>query len=268
MGKYDGYLIATDFDGTFAAPGAVISRENSQAIRHFQKNGGMFTIASGRIPTFLTRYKDDFVANAPLIATNGTVICDPETLEIMHCMPFGDDIDDFVAYLYQMEKVDRLLISSTGTSNANLLLPGSEGDKIWLNTREQPHSPDLYKDVSKPWCRLLCTQSPEDTLWLRDHLIANYGDQYEFCRSYASGLEIIAKDSGKGACLKWIRNYLGERIHTTIGVGDYENDISLIRDADIGYAVANAIDECKAVADRITVANTEHAIARIIDEIG
>jgi len=268
MGKYDGYLIATDFDGTFAAPGAVISRENSLAIRHFQENGGLFTIASGRIPTFLTRYRDDFVANAPLIATNGTVICDPETLKIMHCMPFGEGIEEFVALLYQMEQVDRLLVSGTGTNTNVVLGPDSDGDRIWMSTREHPHSPELYSGVAKPWCRLLCTQTAEDTLWLRDHLSAIYADKYEFCRSFDTGLEIIAKGSGKGACLKWIRNYLKDRVHTTIGVGDYENDITLIQDADIGYAVENAIDECKAVADRITVANTEHAIARIIDEIG
>ena len=57
------------------------------------------------------------------------------------------------------------------------------------------------------------------------------------------------------------------RVHTTIGVGDYENDLSLVRDADIGYAVGNAIDEVKAVASRVTVPNTQHAIARIIAEL-
>ena len=41
----------------------------------------------------------------------------------------------------------------------------------------------------------------------------------------------------------------------------------LIRMADIGYAVDNAVPEAKAVADRITVKNDEHAIARIIEAL-
>ena len=256
MGKYDGYLIASDFDGTLAGPGAIISRENSLAIRHFQENGGLFTIASGRIPSFLTGYSEDFRANAPLICTNGTVICDHETGRILHYMPFGAEIGGFVRYLFSLRQVDKMLVSSL------------DADRLWQDTKGPAVSVESYFDIPKPWCRLLITQSPEDTLFLRDQLIADFGKRYCFTRSGPQGLEVTPLHSGKGACLTWIRQYLGEKVHTTIGVGDYENDISLIRDADIGYAVGNAFPACKEVAKRVTVPNTEHAIARIIDELG
>ena len=42
----------------------------------------------------------------------------------------------------------------------------------------------------------------------------------------------------------------------------------MIRDADIGYAVENAADSLKAVADRITVSARDGAIAKIIDDLG
>ena len=254
--KYEGYLIATDFDGTLAGPGAVISRENSLAIRHFQENGGMFTIASGRIPSFLSKYSDSFVANAPLICTNGTVICAADEPRILHYMPFQDDVEDFVRYLFSLDKVERMLLS------------GIDEDRLWQEIHQPGVSVESYFEIPKPWCRILVHQSPEDTLYLKEDLSLRFSDRYCFARSYPMGLEITVKGSGKGPCLRWIRQYLGDQIHTTIGVGDYENDISLIRDADIGYAVENAIDECKAVADRITVSNKEHAIARIIDELG
>ena len=56
-------------------------------------------------------------------------------------------------------------------------------------------------------------------------------------------------------------------VRVIVGVGDYENDVTLIRMADIGYAVDNAAPEAKAAADRITVKNDEHAIARIIEAL-
>ena len=52
-----------------------------------------------------------------------------------------------------------------------------------------------------------------------------------------------------------------------ICVGDYENDISMFANADISYAVANAIPEAKAAATRITVSNNEHALRAIINEL-
>ena len=51
---------------------------------------------------------------------------------------------------------------------------------------------------------------------------------------------------------------------TLICIGDYENDISMIKEADIGYAVANACEPLKSVADRITNANVGGAIAEMI----
>ena len=50
-------------------------------------------------------------------------------------------------------------------------------------------------------------------------------------------------------------------------VGDYNNDIGMLRTAGVGIAVANACPEAKAAADRITVSNEESAIAHIISDI-
>ena len=59
----------------------------------------------------------------------------------------------------------------------------------------------------------------------------------------------------------------GIRTHTIVCVGDYENDIPMLRRANIGYAVANALDSVKSTADRVTAANTDDAIAHIISEL-
>ena len=56
-------------------------------------------------------------------------------------------------------------------------------------------------------------------------------------------------------------------IKNTIAIGDYNNDISMIKAAGIGVAVANAVPEAKAVADIVTVSTKEHAIAKIINDL-
>ena len=64
---------------------------------------------------------------------------------------------------------------------------------------------------------------------------------------------------------KTMKNLPGVRL--TVAAGDFENDLSLIAEADVGYAVANASEEVRAAADRITVSCGEHAIARIVEEL-
>ena len=56
-------------------------------------------------------------------------------------------------------------------------------------------------------------------------------------------------------------------IDNTIGIGDNENDITLIKTAKCGIAVKNAIPELSRIADIITVDNNSHAIAKTIYDI-
>ncbi len=50
----------------------------------------------------------------------------------------------------------------------------------------------------------------------------------------------------------------------TIGIGDNENDLALVKMANVGVAVSNAVDEVKEVADFITVDNNSSAVAAVI----
>ncbi len=50
-------------------------------------------------------------------------------------------------------------------------------------------------------------------------------------------------------------------------MGDYFNDISMIKAAKVGIAVENAVPEAKEAADIVTVDNDSHAIAEIIKGI-
>ena len=82
--------------------------------------------------------------------------------------------------------------------------------------------------------------------------------------SWERGLEIDGKNATKGNGLDYIRNYM-ENIHTTVGVGNYENDIPLITHADIGVAVGNATDDVKKCADLIVKPCDEFAIKDLIE---
>ena len=71
----------------------------------------------------------------------------------------------------------------------------------------------------------------------------------------------------KGAALPRLAEHLGTVMEKTIAVGDYDNDIGMLREAHVGVAVQNATDNAKAAADYITVSNEQSAIARIIADI-
>ncbi|MGN1128596.1 MAG: HAD family hydrolase, partial [Candidatus Flemingiibacterium sp.] len=107
------------------------------------------------------------------------------------------------------------------------------------------------------------------TAGLREKLAKAF-PELSFAQSSPEGLEINTHSGGKGNAVRILRGLLGgeQVIHTIVCAGNYENDLSMLEYADIGYAVGNAAEQVKAVADRVTVPATENAIARIIGELG
>ena len=85
MGKFDGVLIASDFDNTMVytegalrsgGPVPAISRENRDAIEYFMAQGGTFSVATGRaLPSFAS-VMDGVPMNGPTVLFNGAAIYD------------------------------------------------------------------------------------------------------------------------------------------------------------------------------------------------
>ena len=80
-GKFFGYLICTDCDGTLTYDIGKVSEKNVRAIKYFQSEGGLFTLATGRFPNHLEMFKGQFEINAPMASLNGTLLYDTKNNE-------------------------------------------------------------------------------------------------------------------------------------------------------------------------------------------
>lgn len=70
----------------------------------------------------------------------------------------------------------------------------------------------------------------------------------------------------KGRSLREIADYYGIKNENTVSFGDELNDLDLIKNAGIGVAMGNSIDEIKAIADYITLTNDENGVADYINK--
>ena len=79
-------------------------------------------------------------------------------------------------------------------------------------------------------------------------------------------LEFLPRGVTKGSALRWIEeNVPGFAREDVAAIGDFDNDIEMLRAASLGAAVDNAPDRVKAAAD-ITVGDNNHsAVAELID---
>ncbi len=258
------FLICTDYDGTFSNFGEV-AEADAQAVRDFQRDGGFFTIASGRSPDFLWTKRDSFIPNAPIISINGTMINDPADMSVLAEYTLDDGASDVIRWVHDNTRTQAIAIYGPEREGRWFTREGAD-----VRLRAHSEAADIetiIASVPRPWYKVIFVQEPEMTPEVMNACVTKWGGSYEFDRSWPMGIELHQKGSGKGACLDFIRRWMNDPELKIVGVGDYENDISLIRESDIGYAVGNADQAVKDVADRVTVRNTENAIAAIIRDL-
>ena len=83
----------------------------------------------------------------------------------------------------------------------------------------------------------------------------------------ANYLEIYSSDAGKGDTLVALADKLGVDIADVIAVGDSDNDFTMIKQAGLGLAVANACDALKEIANQTICNNSEHIAKYVLENL-
>lgn len=266
MGKFDGILICTDLDGTLLRNDKSVSDENREAIEYFKSEGGFFTFVTGRMPFYVADAYNKAVPNAPIGCVNGGGAYDMERGEYVYTTELPREafklIDAVVA------EIPDIGVQISSFNNAYFSIDST----AMMHFRRVTRVPNLVRhwyDVEEPIAKVIFGDEDEGKLMRAAEIMNAHplADSYSFIRSERTLYEILPKGVNKGSCIPVIASAVGTTPRLTVGVGDYDNDIGLLRTAGVGVAVANARESVKAVADYVTVSNEEHAIAKIIRDI-
>ncbi|MDO5125775.1 MAG: HAD hydrolase family protein, partial [Ruminococcus sp.] len=80
--------------------------------------------------------------------------------------------------------------------------------------------------------------------------------------------EMLPLNISKGTALQKMRESCGFDDYTFVAVGDYNNDIEMIKYADVGICPSNATDDVKNTADIVLdISCEDDVIAHVIDYI-
>ena len=266
MGKFDGILICTDLDGTLYKNDKTISRENKEAIEYFKSEGGYFTFITGRLPYYSDHAFNEVMPNAPFGCINGGGLYDGTACEYVWRLELDSSYiklarhisDSFVNVGIQLCSFEKTYFARENEATERF--------------RERTGVPSLCCDLwdfDEPlgkviFCSLNNDELTEVERELRLHPLA---DRFDFMRSERTLLEILPKGVDKGLALSKLTECLDIDISRTVAIGDFDNDVAMLRLAGCGFAVSNASRSAMEAADFITVSNEEHAIARVIYDI-
>lgn len=265
MGKFDGVLLCSDMDDTLLTTDKKISDENKSALEYFMLEGGYFAFATGRVPKGARLGMKYIVPNAPIICYNGAGIYDYREEKLLWSRSLDKDASDVVKLIEK--NVPHAAIEVCTKDNVYCC----RTNRIIRRQFEIEQFEDNYidfRDITEEWVKAIFMVETEEMPALRS-LIAEseFAGGYNYIQSSPNYYEMLPKGASKGDAMRELAKLLGIAPKHTIGVGDNENDLTMVSMAGIGVAVANAIPEVRSAADYITVDNDHSAIKAVIESV-
>ena len=266
-------VIIMDVDGTLTNSKKVITEKTKDALIKAQKTGAILILASGRPTSGLIDLAKELKMDENhglLVSFNGSKVIDCQTNEVLFNETMS--IEQGRAVLEHMKKFDvkpmidkgdYLYVNDVFNNQINykgalfnVIQYESRGGKFKLCEKD-----DLAAFVDYPLNKILTAGEPE-------YLQTYYKEMMEPFKNTLSCMftgdfyfEFTAKGIDKAKALDNILIPMGYKKEEMIAFGDGHNDSSMVKYAGIGVAMANAVNDLKAIADEVTLSNEEDGIA-------
>ena len=200
--KFDGILLCTDIDSTLTEHDNKISKDNLDAIEYFTKNGGTFTVATGRIPLTIPEILNKYIT-VPVICHNGSAIFDVHTGEYISYKELDRSALEIVKEISENFPSSGIeyyrLFDLAFVKNNKATLRHIEVEDVNCAT----HLVCALDEVEGPIIKVLFAQEPDETDSIYEfYKNSPYQKDYSLVKSHMWYYEVLRKDISKGKALK------------------------------------------------------------------
>ncbi|MCS7459372.1 HAD family hydrolase [Paenibacillus doosanensis] len=260
--RFAGYMLVTDMDGTLLNSGKMISPENKRAIERFVEQGGMFTLATGRIAGSVRRFADVLPLTAPAILYNGAMMYDFANNEVVWQRTLPEAARRALQQV--MDRFPGLGVEIYCGSEPYYLRENEVTDHHRSMENFKRPATESMELLPEPWIKVLLAWNPAK-LDEVEAFTEQFKEKLTWVRSDDKYLEILPENATKGHALEELMAAKGIERAKCIAMGDHLNDLEMLRRAGVGIAVANAHASLTDVCDRTCKHHDDHAVADVIE---
>lgn len=258
-------LFAFDIDGTLLDINSKVTDESREALKKLDDAGIKVVLASGRVFPSIKYNQKLLGIPGPIVATNGSLISldgreiyksyyiEDDLLKKLYefCLKYKMDFhfydeDNYYTNRLNLDRIKHLKIDNDFGMNyqvdliikndpvSYLINQGKKAIKFQISGIDE-------KEMSKDK--------------IIDLLDKDFGEDLYITASGDSLLEIGNKNATKWTSIEEICDKLGIYTNEVAAIGDAYNDIPMVKGAGLGFAMGNAKDKLKEVADVIVADN-------------
>lgn len=277
MGKFDGVLIASDFDNTIVytedalyagAPTPDISPENRVAIEDFMARGGTFCIATGRAKPSFEPIRRRIPSNGPTILFNGAAIYDFREEKYLCTAFLPETVRGHLTAL--IARFPQIGVEFYHDDNSIHAIHANDVTRRHMHLTHAPSvAIDAVDDAPSPISKVVFSAPEEEMRALYAYVqTLPWYDAYEIVPSSPLLMELTAHGANKGGMAARLTELLHIAPENFYCIGDHANDIPMLRLAHIPFAPGNAIAPVRQVPGiRILPDCRENAIAEMIRQL-
>lgn len=252
-------LLALDIDGTSVCDDYSMGIKSKEAIKLAQREGYVVAFVTGRREIDMRTIEDDqWVVDYQVLNTGSKIIRCADKKVIYNKVIPSETCEKLISYSL---KKDVQLQWSNGLQ--------WYVTKMAASTEEYARDINLIPIVIESLDQFEMNESIESFMaggeW---KYIADYIDAFlpelSYANSEPGSIDIMPRNVSKWKGIEKLAAQLDINYRDIITVGNYYNDIDMLKRANIGIAVNNSADEVKKVADYITERDNNHDV---IEEI-
>lgn len=246
-------VFVSDLDGTLLTTKKTLNPVDIAALRHYAEMGGRFVAATGRPFHTFTDFLAENITEQPAILCNGGVIYDPCKGETL--------------YEVNLPHAAREILLDVRKNFPNVapeIYTFSKRYYFHMNTVEKWHQGilkisfekiDSADEIFEPWNKMLLADDEEVINRLMEYVRKFDGMGVRFVRSFPKFLEVLPEGVSKGSALRKLIEIKGWGNLKIAAAGDYDNDIEMLKFADISFCPADS-QECVKEAATVVLKNT------------
>jgi len=267
--------VCTDIDGTLLDSRRELSTRTIEAINRVNRANVPLILASSRMPSAMRHLQVEMgIGYQPMICFNGgyviydkgeppsTVILDSVYIPVAVCAAIGALTrgtgihvslyaeDQWYAPLEDQWTLREATITKVGPE----ILEFEQVMIKWEESNQGAH-------------KVMCMGTESEIEVLYFQLQKQFVNNLHVYRSRPTYLEIAPKTISKSTALSLVmKKMFNSDLSGVLAFGDNYNDIDMIRDAGIGIAVGNALQQVKDVAKEVTLNSKEDGVAVTIEK--
>ncbi len=274
-------LLVADIDGTLLTSDRRVTPGVARAIRAARERGVRVCLATGRMWRSAAPHVAAAGADPPAILYNGGLVYDFQEDRVLYRRTLGREaaraalqvLRNFPDVQPHLFVDDRALISKMNR------LSEEYARKDGIRVEEVGDLLDFLCDAGSGVCepdRGRPTEpfgEPMKILIVGDRprleqvagAFSAASHPLNFVFSEANYLEVLPPGASKGEALRWLAEWLAVPPESIVAVGDNLNDLSMIRFAGLGVAMANAPDALRSQARYVAPRNDEEGLRDVIE---